>query len=160
MFYCASHIFWCIFWKEKKIKQEEKENRKAWILLNQMRTEKQMHAAALRHRIFVVVEPYVLHQLHSNCFNSDFSFHRYHAGRDRDLCLQDACWDNALYPFTRAFQGDDFQYSLAVTLITLFFSVGYIVLTQPWLHFPWNDNSISIMRFTIHAHSVGRIVWS
>ena len=35
---------------KKKLFQEKK--MKVWILQNQMRTEKQMRAAALRHRIF------------------------------------------------------------------------------------------------------------
>ena len=52
MFYYVCHIFWCRFWKKNK----KWKKLKAWILLNQMHTEKQMRVAALRHtcRIFVV----------------------------------------------------------------------------------------------------------
>ena len=134
------------FWKCSGASQ-----RKMHTQLQKVKVEKSTHVKTCYgvSSVLRMGKVYFLHQSHSrlNFLNSDFSFHRYHAGRDRDLCLQDACWDNALYPFTRAFQGDDFQYSLAVTLITFFFSVGYIVLTQPWLHFPWNDNSILHLQF-------------
>ena len=55
VFHCVCHIFSCIFLQvhkklEKKLSKQKKF--KPWILLNQMRTEKQMRAAALRQDFF------------------------------------------------------------------------------------------------------------
>ena len=59
VFHCVCHIFSCIFWQKKFTKTGKKNKQakkfKPWILLNQKRTEKQMRAAALRHRIFFSV---------------------------------------------------------------------------------------------------------
>ena len=57
VFHCVCYIFSCIFWqashkKNWKKNQASKKKFKPWILLNQTRTEKQMRATALRHRIY------------------------------------------------------------------------------------------------------------
>ena len=56
VFHCVCHIFSCIILTSKLIKNGNKNKQakkfKPWILLNQTCTEKQMRAAALRHRIY------------------------------------------------------------------------------------------------------------
>ena len=54
---CLSYILMYIL-EEKRIKKGKK--LKAWILLNQTHTKKQMHAAALRHTIFLALPTYLL----------------------------------------------------------------------------------------------------
>ncbi|PIK34038.1 hypothetical protein BSL78_29138 [Apostichopus japonicus] len=49
------------------------------------------------------------------------------------LCKQDSCLRGIFYPFTESFQGDSFEYSLAVTMITILVATGYVIVTTPWL---------------------------
>ncbi|PIK59796.1 hypothetical protein BSL78_03251 [Apostichopus japonicus] len=49
------------------------------------------------------------------------------------LCKQDSCLRGIFYPFTESFQGDSYEYSLAVTMITILIATGYVIVTTPWL---------------------------
>ena len=73
VFYCVCHIFSCIltnkFIKRKKKTwkkiSKQKKKLKAWILLIQTHTKKQMCAAALRHRFFFFFLPkHITHVTH------------------------------------------------------------------------------------------------
>lgn len=59
----------------------------------------------------------------------------YYKDYNPTLCKQDTCMGELFYPFSESFQGDDFTYSLAVTLLTVIFTTGYLIVTKPWLGF-------------------------
>ncbi|XP_030848275.1 cell wall protein DAN4 isoform X2 [Strongylocentrotus purpuratus] len=53
---------------------------------------------------------------------------------DPDLCRQDACLSELFYPISKGFDGDTYQYSIAISLVIVVITVAYFIVTSPWAH--------------------------
>ncbi|XP_071489486.1 uncharacterized protein [Diadema antillarum] len=58
----------------------------------------------------------------------------YYKDYDPDLCQQDACLSELFYPLTASFEGDPFQYSLAVAMVLVIITTAYFLVTWPCAH--------------------------
>ncbi|XP_041455562.1 mucin-17-like isoform X1 [Lytechinus variegatus] len=58
----------------------------------------------------------------------------YYKDYDPDLCKQDGCLAELFYPLTEGFDGDTYQYSIAVSLVLVIITTAYFIVTSPWAH--------------------------
>ncbi|VDI62598.1 tectonic-2 [Mytilus galloprovincialis] len=49
-----------------------------------------------------------------------------------DICYQDVCWDNFIYPLVRGYTAEPRKYVLAMSLILILFLFGFLFITRPW----------------------------
>ncbi|XP_067680364.1 mucin-3A-like isoform X2 [Haliotis asinina] len=57
---------------------------------------------------------------------------RYYEDFEQTVCKYDACWTELLYPITKSYGADPPMYTLAFSLVAVFFITGYFMITRPW----------------------------